>query len=94
VTRHSLRMQSGALFKDVFGDKESAVRIRRNSHYRISEVSTCCQVGMLIVSHIVNCFWAMRGTAYLSYVFWHDFCLLSPPPFWRGEHFIFTRLGK
>ena len=40
---------SGILCDGMLGDKEIAVRIRSNSHYRISCLQAAGQVGMLIV---------------------------------------------
>jgi hypothetical protein len=37
------------LLDGIFGDKETAVRIRGNSHYRIFAYQVSEQVGMLIV---------------------------------------------
>ena len=52
--------KSGALQDGVFGDKEIAVRIRGNSHYRNSCGRTG-QVGMLIGSRNVKVSWASWG---------------------------------
>ena len=43
------RWLSGVLHDRMLGDKEIAVRIRSNSHYRISCLQAAGQVGMLIV---------------------------------------------
>ena len=44
-----------------FGDKEIAVKIRGNSHYRNSVRSPNSQVGMLIALCIIKVSWAIRG---------------------------------
>ena len=56
---------SGILQDGMLGDKEITVRIRSNSHYRISYIR---QVGMLIVLHLIRHSWATwRVQGFLGY---------------------------
>ena len=52
---------SGIPRDGMFGDKEIAVRIRDNSHYRISVCHANGQVGMLIALRYVRVSWATWG---------------------------------
>ena len=45
----------------LLGDKEIAVQIRGNSHYRNSACTSSSQVGMLIALCIIKVSWAIRG---------------------------------
>ena len=55
---------SGVSLEGTFGDKETAVRIRGNSHYRIGGFTS--QVGMLIVPCQEKTPWVNGGESVLS----------------------------
>ena len=57
-SERSLAFVVGYIACGILGDKETAVRIRGNSHYRISCRRKAGQVGMLIVLCHIKVLWA------------------------------------